>query len=115
MVRRIMAVAKSHAPQEERCNMDQPAVLIVSDDADFSRAVAGCWKGSGAAPVFTMMSGDLCRELDADAFDVAVMGSVRPPVVAAAHKELGMTRKPILVVLEKDQRPSAESQECGGR
>lgn len=99
-----MATARSSTPQAaETSNMDQPAVLIVSDDAEFSRSVAGCWAGSEPSPVFTMMSGDLCRDLDTEAFDIAVLGSVRPAVLQTACAELGLTRKPLLIVTQKDQ------------
>ena len=58
--------------------MDQATVLIISDDADFSRVVMDRWQGERNAPAFTLMSGDICRDLDAEGFDMAVVGRGAP-------------------------------------
>ena len=55
--------------------MEQPTVLIVSDDAEFSRAITGRWQSERKVPAFTLMSGDLCQGLDANEFDLAIVGT----------------------------------------
>ena len=78
--------------------MDQSTVLIISDDADFSRVVMDRWQGERNAPAFTLMSGDLCRDLDADGFDMAVVGAVRPEVLPAVFKALDPAGNPVVFV-----------------
>ena len=56
--------------------MDQATVLIISDDPEFSRVVMDRWQGERNAPAFTLMSADVCRDLDADGFDLAIVGAV---------------------------------------
>lgn len=78
--------------------MDQSTVLIISDDADFSRLVMDGWQGERNAPAFTLMSGDICRDLDGDGFDMAVVGAVRPDVLASVFKALDPAGNPVLFV-----------------
>ena len=85
--------------------MDQSTVLIISDDADFSRAVMERWQGERNAPAFTLMSGDICRDLDADGFDLAIVGAVRPDVLPTVFKALDPTGNPVLFVA--DEKPLA--------
>ena len=74
--------------------MDQATVLIISDDADFSRVVMDRWQAERNAPAFTLMSGDICRDLDGEGFDMAIVGAVRPEVLPAVFKSLGARRQP---------------------
>jgi signal transduction histidine kinase len=78
--------------------LDQSTVLIISDDADFSRVVMDRWQGERNAPAFTLMSSDICRDLDADGFDMAVVGAVRPEVLPAVFKALDPAGNPVLFV-----------------
>jgi signal transduction histidine kinase len=78
--------------------LDQSTVLIISDDADFSRVVMDRWQGERNAPAFTLMSGDICRDLDADGFDMAIVGAVRPDVLPAVFKALDPAGNPVLFV-----------------
>jgi signal transduction histidine kinase len=78
--------------------LDQSTVLIISDDADFSRVVMDRWQGERNAPAFTLMSGDICRDLDADGFDMAVVGAVRPDVLPAVFKALDPAGNPVLFI-----------------
>ena len=87
-------------------NLDQSTVLIISDDADFSRAVMDRWQGERNAPAFTLMSGDLCRDLDAGGFDMAVVGAVRPDVLASVFKALDPAANPVVFI--DDGKQSAQ-------
>jgi signal transduction histidine kinase len=78
--------------------LDQSTVLIISDDADFSRAVMDRWQGERNAPAFTLMSGDICRDLDGDGFDMAVVGAVRPDILPAVFKALDPGGNPVVFV-----------------
>jgi signal transduction histidine kinase len=83
--------------------VDQPTVLIISDDADFSRTVVGRWQGERSVPEFTLMGGDLCPGVDIAAFDVAIVGAVRPGILPAVLAILAPTGKSVLLVCEKSQ------------
>lgn len=90
--------------------MDQATVLIISDDADFSRVVMDCWQGERNAPAFTLMSSDICRDLDADGFDMAIVGAVRPEVLSAVFKSLGPTGNPVLFVSQQSTVKTGQMQ-----
>ncbi len=81
--------------------MDQATVLIISDDADFSRVVLDRWQGERNAPAFTLMSGDICRDLDGDGFDMAIVSAVRPEVLSAVFNSLGPAGNPVLFVRQQ--------------
>ena len=66
--------------------MERSTVLIISDDPEFSRTIVARWQSENNMPEFTVMKGDLCQKLDADSFDVAIVGAVRPTVLAAVLK-----------------------------
>ncbi len=83
--------------------MDQATALIISDDADFSRAVIDRWQGERNAPAFTLMSGDICRDLEADAFDLAIVGAVRPEILPAVFRALDPVGQPVLFVREGER------------
>ena len=86
--------------------MDQATALIISDDPDFSRVVMDRWQGERNAPAFTLMSGDLCRDLDAEGFDLAIVGAVDPGILPAVLRALDPPAKPVLLVCKA--KPSAQ-------
>ena len=77
---------------------DRAAVLIVADDADFAHTVTSRWQAERRVPSFTLVSGDLCPGIDPDAFDLAIVGGVRPGVLPSALTILESTGKPVLFV-----------------
>src|SRR5215831_5125299 len=87
-------------------NLDQPTVLLVSDDVDFSRKVAGRWQHERNSPAFTLMSGDLCRELCAEDFDVAIVGNLRTDLLSDALKALESTGCPAVFAGAQQQVPA---------
>jgi signal transduction histidine kinase len=82
--------------------LDQPTVLIISDEPEFSRAVMDRWQAEREAPAFTLMSGDLCRDLGGAGFDLAVVGPVRTRV-ASLLQVLDPADKPVLLVRKEKQ------------
>ena len=90
--------------------MDQATALIISDDPEFSRVVMSRWQGERNAPAFTLMKGDLCQDLDADGFDIAIVGGVRPAVLPSVFKALDPAGKPVLYVC-KEKRSALEARE----
>ena len=57
--------------------METPTVLIISDEADFSRRITARWQMEMTVPTFTLLSGDLWPRFAADVFDVAIVGDLR--------------------------------------
>jgi signal transduction histidine kinase len=78
--------------------LDQPTVLIVSDDAEFSRAITGRWQVERNVPAFTSMSGDLCQGLDADEFDLAIVGTAPSGTLVQVLSALEVAGKPVVFV-----------------
>src|SRR5437870_12154284 len=97
----------SHAMGTARTNLDQPTALIISDDSEFSRAVTARWQTERNMPALTLMSGDLCQALDPDTFDLAVVGTLQPTVLASALKALEPAGKPVLVVCDANASAQA--------
>lgn len=84
--------------------MDQATVLIVSEDAEFSRAITACWQADRITPTFTLMGADLCHGLDQDAYDVAIVGAVRPAMLPGVLRALD-SAKLILLIRDETQSP----------
>jgi len=81
--------------------LHQPTALIISDDPEFSRAVVGRWQSERSVPAFTLMRGDLCLGIEADRFDIAVVGALDPGVLPAALAMLEAAAKPVFLVCDK--------------
>ena len=78
--------------------MDQPTILIVSEEAAFPHALKERWQKEAQVPSFMLMGSDLCRELEADAFTVAIVGPLRAEELTPALNALHSTGKPVLLV-----------------
>ena len=78
--------------------MQQPTVLIVSDEAEFSRAITGRWQSERHVPAFTSMTGDLCQRLDADEFDLAIVGPSPAAALVQVLTALESAGKPVVLV-----------------
>jgi signal transduction histidine kinase len=83
--------------------LDQATVLIISDDAEFSRLVMDRWQSERHPPAFTLMSSDICRDLDADGFDMAIVGAVCPDVLTAVFKSLHQAGNAVVFVWDSKQ------------
>jgi signal transduction histidine kinase len=78
----------------------EPTVLIVSEHVEFAHAITTRWRAERAVPMLTMMSADLCHELDAEMFDMAILGAVRNELLPSALDALERSAKPILHICE---------------
>ncbi len=58
--------------------MDQPTVLIISDDPDFPVVITSRWQSERKMPAFTLMSSDVCLDFDPENFQLAIAGRIRP-------------------------------------
>jgi signal transduction histidine kinase len=78
--------------------VDTPTVLIISDDADFSRRITARWQMERNVPMFTLLSGDLWPRFAADVFDVAIVGDLRRDLLSVVLEPLHSTGQPIFCV-----------------
>lgn len=83
--------------------MSQPTIVIVSDDPEFSGSISARWQAERNVPAFTLVSSDLCDGLDTDAFDVAIVGAVRPQLAAKVLRALERCGKPVLLVSQETE------------
>jgi signal transduction histidine kinase len=77
--------------------VNQPTVIIVSDDAEFSGAISSRWQQERSAPEFILVGGDLCQGLSAETFDLAIVGGVRTELQSSVLKALDQLGKPVLL------------------
>ncbi|MGH9528375.1 MAG: hypothetical protein ACRD2S_00480 [Terriglobales bacterium] len=82
--------------------VDKPTVLIISNDAEFSRVIVARWKSARTPPTFMLMTADLCPGLKSENFDVAIVGGLPPDAWPSVMKTLQSCHKPILVVRNSD-------------
>jgi len=82
--------------------LDHATVLIISDAGDFSRALISFWQTQPETPAFTLMTGDLCRNLGPEQFDLAIVASVKANSLTAVLQALESTGNPVLLISEKD-------------
>jgi len=83
--------------------LERAIVLIISDDPEFSRVVMDRWQGERNAPAFTLMSAGVCRDLDADGFDLAIVGPVPSQALRSVCNALEPSDKPVLFVSKNKQ------------
>jgi signal transduction histidine kinase len=85
--------------------VDQPTVLIISDNAEFSRSVTARWQMERHVPSFTLLSGDIWPRC-VDNYAVAVVGPLRRELLSVILEPLHSTQQPLFCVCE--DAPTAE-------
>ena len=88
---------------QDAAALQAPAVLIISDDGDFARAITSRWQAARVVPLFTLMSGDLCPGIDPASFDLAIVGEVRAGVQPSVLTILEAGGKPLIFVASDAQ------------
>jgi signal transduction histidine kinase len=78
--------------------VDTATVLIISDEADFSRRVTARWQMERMVPTFTLLSGELWPRFVLDAFDVAIVGELRRELLSVVLEPLHSTGQPVFCV-----------------
>lgn len=79
--------------------MDQPTVLVISDDVEFSRSITARWQMERHVPMFTLLSGDLWPR-SIENFAVAIVGPVRRELLSVILEPLHSTQQPLFCVCE---------------
>jgi signal transduction histidine kinase len=87
-------------PDFQKGNVDQPSILIISDDAELSRAVTGRWQSERTVPAFTLMSSDVALGFDPDTFQLAIAGALRPQALSVVLEAMDAAGKRVLFVSE---------------
>jgi len=80
-------------------------VLIISDNAEFSRSVTARWQMERHVPTFTLLSGDIWPRC-VDNYAVAVVGPLRRELLSVILEPLHSTQQPLFCVCE--DAPTAE-------
>jgi len=80
--------------------VDQPTVLIISDDPEFSRLVTGRWQSERNLPSFTAMSTEVCLNFDPDSFQLAIAGAVRPQALSVVLEAMEAAGKRVLFLAD---------------
>jgi len=80
--------------------VNQPSILIISDDAELSRAVTGRWQSEPTVPAFTLMSSDVCLGFDPETFQLAIAGGLRPQALSVVLEAMEAAGKRVLFVSE---------------
>lgn len=88
-------------------DVQQATVLIIADDAELARAITARWQAERSVPAFTLMSGDLCPGINANAFELAIVGSVRPGVLPSVLTILESTGKTVIFLAPTSQQAAA--------
>ena len=78
--------------------MDQPTVLIISDDSDFPTVITSRWQSERKMPAFTLMSSDVCLDFDPENFQLAIAGRIRPQALAVVMEAMDAAGKRVLFV-----------------
>jgi signal transduction histidine kinase len=78
--------------------VNTPTLMIISDEADFSRRIAARWQMERMVPTFTLLSGDLWPRFVVDAFDVAIVGELRRELLSVVLEPLHSTGQPVFCV-----------------
>jgi signal transduction histidine kinase len=78
--------------------VDHTTALIVSDDSQFSRAIINRWQALRSAPAFTIIRSDVCRDLNPDSYDLAIVGGVRNEFLSPVLEVLAAGERPLLLV-----------------
>ena len=75
-------------------------VLIIADDADFTRTVMGRWQTERCVPAFTLLSSELWNGSTQASCDLAIVGPVSMPRLDVILSALESGPAPVVCVLD---------------
>ena len=90
--------------------MDARTVLIVSDDAEFSRQLSARWQAERTVPALTLLGGDPRQALNHDAFDLAIVGPVRAEAISPLVRALDPGEKAVIHICDSSRFEPLRSQ-----
>ncbi|HEX8816233.1 MAG TPA: hypothetical protein VF753_12090 [Terriglobales bacterium] len=77
---------------------DQAAMLIVSDDPDFSRAITTRWQAERSLPSFTLVSSNISLAFHPENFHAAIVGNIRSETLSVVMEAMEAVGKRVLFV-----------------
>jgi signal transduction histidine kinase len=89
------------------CPLPNASVLILTDETEFARTVAGCWQAQRKSPNITVLNSKLWCNYDATAHDLIVVG----PISGRKHHEIlrSLDHEPaVILCISADARESEE-------
>jgi signal transduction histidine kinase len=89
------------------CPLPNASVLILTDETEFARTVAGCWQAQRKSPDITVLNSKLWRNYDATAHNLIVVG----PISGRKHLEIlrSLDHEPaVILCISADARESEE-------
>jgi signal transduction histidine kinase len=89
------------------CPLPNASVLILTDETEFARTVAGCWQAQRKSPDITVLNSKLWRDYDVTAHDLIVVG----PISGRKHLEIlrSLDHEPaVILCISADARESEE-------
>jgi signal transduction histidine kinase len=78
--------------------VEQPTVLIITDEAELARSITCRWQSERSLPAFILMSSDVRLGFDPEAFELAIAGSIQPGALSVVLEALDAARKRVLFV-----------------
>ena len=78
--------------------MEQPTVLIISDEAEFARSITCRWQAERSLPAFILMTSNVHLGFDPESFELAIVGSIRPAAFSVVLEALDAAGKRVLFV-----------------
>jgi signal transduction histidine kinase len=77
--------------------VNQPTVLLICEDAEFSKALRRYWGSRPDAPAFIVAQPDVCQGIHAEDFEVAIIGPVEESKLAGLLENL--RPKPLIAIV----------------
>ncbi len=84
-------------------SLDSPAMLIVSDDSEFSRTVTARWQSERTLPPFTLVSSDVSLGFDRDGFQAVIVGLIRPQSLSVVMESMDGAGKRVVFLSDDPQ------------
>jgi len=78
--------------------VEQPTVLIITDQAEFARSITCRWQSERSLPAFVLMSSNVRLGFDPGSFELAIVGSIRPAALSVVLEALDAAGKRVLFV-----------------
>ncbi len=94
--------------------VDQPTVLIISNDAEFARVFTARWKSERNVPKFNVMTAEFYTEMNLENFNLAVVGALPSAAWPSVIRTLQTCRKPVLFVRDESE-PATETNGSNSR
>src|ERR1700730_10411527 len=94
---RTRSRTKRNKKAKRNLHVDQPTVLVISDDVEFSRSITARWQMERHVPTFTLLSGDLWPR-SIDNFSVAIVGPFRRRLLSLILDPLHSTLQPFFCI-----------------